>query len=455
MTVILIVDDEEHTREGLKAALANSKRDVYPAWSGTEALRVLGGRHIDLVITDIKMPGMSGMSLLSEIKKTHPDTDVVVVTAFGSVEQAVEAMKQGAYDYLLKPVNLDELEMIVQRIEEKRSMELRDELYERRSAGPPGSEMIVAVSPAMRGIMVKIRQVAKSRATVLVTGESGVGKELVSRAIHEISGRGRSRFVPVNCAALPEGLLESELFGHERGSFTGAYKQKKGYFEIADGGTLFLDEIGEINHATQLKLLRILETREFERVGGTATIRVDVRLIAATNADLSAFVKSGKFRQDLYYRLSVVTIDVPPLRERREDIPALAQQFINEFAMENAKPGMRFEKEALDALAAHDWPGNVRQLRNTIESLVVMSRVTRIRLADLPSEFRKKEPIADAISIPRNTPLHNVEKRIILDTLEDQGGNKTKTAKILGIGRRTLIRRLQEYGEADAKGSIA
>jgi transcriptional regulator with PAS, ATPase and Fis domain len=287
----------------------------------------------------------------------------------------------------------------------------------------------------------------------LVTGESGVGKELVSRAIHEQSDRGRSRFVPVNCAALPEGLLESELFGHERGSFTGAYKQKKGYFEIANGGTIFLDEIGEINHATQMKLLRILETREFERVGGTATIRVDVRLIAATNADLGAFVKSGKFRQDLFYRLSVVTIDVPPLRERRADIPALAQQFLNEFAMENAKPGMRFEKEALDALLAHDWPGNVRQLRNTIESLVVMARGTKIRLADLPAEFRQKEPIANVISIPRNTPLHDVEKQVILNTLEAEGGNKTKTAKVLAIGRRTLIRKLQEYGEADAKGS--
>ena len=453
MTTILIVDDEEHTREGLKAALANPQRGVYLAWSATEALRVLGERQIDLVITDIKMPGMSGMSLLSEIKKTHPDTDVVVVTAFGSVEQAVDAMKQGAYDYLLKPVNLDELEMIVQRLEEKRSMELRDLLYERRDATPPGSRMIVAVSSAMRVIMAKIRQVAKSRATVLVTGESGSGKELVSRAIHEQSDRGRSRFVPVNCSALPEGLLESELFGHERGSFTGAYKQKKGYFEIADGGTIFLDEIGEINHATQMKLLRILETREFERVGGTATIRVDMRLIAATNADLSAFVKSGKFRQDLYYRLSVVTIDVPPLRERREDIPALGQQFLNEFAMENARPGMRFEKEALDALSAHDWPGNVRQLRNTIESLVVMNRGTKIRLTDLPAEFRQKEPISDVISIQRNTPLHDVEKQVILDTLEEQGGNKTKTARILGIGRRTLIRKLQEYGEADAKGS--
>jgi DNA-binding NtrC family response regulator len=399
------------------------------------------------------MPGMSGMSLLSEIKKTHPDTDVVVVTAFGSVEQAVDAMKQGVYDYLLKPLNLDELEMIVQRLEEKRSMELSGLLYERRAAAPAGSERIVAASPAMRVIISKIRQVAKSRATVLVTGESGVGKELVSRAIHEQSDRGRSRFVPVNCAALPEGLLESELFGHERGSFTGAYKQKKGYFEIANGGTIFLDEIGEINHATQMKLLRILETREFERVGGTATIRVDVRLIAATNADLGAFVKSGKFRQDLYYRLSVVAIDVPPLRERREDIPALSQQFLNEFAMENAKPGMRFEKEALDALLAHDWPGNVRQLRNTIESLVVMARGTRIRLADLPAEFRQKEPMANVISIPRNTPLHDVEKQVILDTLEAEGGNKTKTAKVLAIGRRTLIRKLQEYGEADAKGS--
>lgn len=450
MSTVLIVDDEQHTRDGLKAALVNPEREVFAAWSAVEALRILGERQVDVIITDIKMPGMDGMTLLSEVKKTHPDTDVVVVTAFGSVEQAVEAMKQGAYDYLLKPVNLDELEMVVDRIQQKRSLELKGELYERRIYSPTGIDAMVAVSRPMREIMAKIRQVAKSRATVLITGESGVGKELVARAIHDLSDRAGARMVPINCAALPESLLESELFGHERGSFTGAYKQKKGYFEISNGGTIFLDEIGEINQATQMKLLRFLETRTFERVGGTATIKVDVRLIAATNADLGKLVQSGRFRQDLFYRLSVVSINVPPLRERREDIPALAQQFLNEFSMENAKPGMIYDKPAIEAMIQQDWPGNVRQLRNTIESLVVMSRGTRIRLDDLPSDFRKAEPVSDVIQIPKNTPLDEVERRIILQTLEEFGGNKTRTAKVLGLGRRTLIRKLQEYGEKES-----
>jgi DNA-binding NtrC family response regulator len=281
---------------------------------------------------------------------------------------------------------------------------------------------------------------------VLITGESGTGKELAARAIHQASDRSDKRFVPVNCSALTESLLESELFGHERGAFTGAYKQKKGYFEIADGGTIFLDEIAETNSATQVKLLRILETREFERVGGTATIRVDVRLVTATNADLAQKVTEGKFREDLFYRLRVVTVHLPPLRERKEDIPVLVRHFVQDLARENGKPGLSIDRDSVEVLARQEWPGNVRQLRNTVESLVVLTKSDRITVRDLPAEMQDSAPRESIITVPRNTPLKEIERKVILETLEDNEGNRTRTADVLGIGRRTLIRKLQEYG---------
>jgi DNA-binding NtrC family response regulator len=446
MSTILVVDDEQHTREGLRAGLKGRNREILLAEDAEHALAALHRAKIDLMIADIRMPGMDGMELLQKSKEKYPDTEVVMLTGHGTVEQAVEAMREGAYDYLMKPVNLDELDLLVEKVLEKRRLELSEEFYQRRYPPQPALEGMLGVSPQMQAIFERIQQVARSRATVLITGESGTGKELAARAIHQASGRAERRFVPVNCSALTESLLESELFGHERGAFTGAYKQKKGYFEIADGGTIFLDEIAETNSATQVKLLRILETREFERVGGTATIRVDVRLVAATNADLGRLVEQGRFREDLYYRLRVVTIHIPPLRERKEDVPLLIRHFVEELARENGKPSLSIDREAVEVLARQDWPGNVRHLRNTVESLVVLAKADRITLDDLPPEIRGSSPQESVIVVPRSIPLKEVERKVILETLKDQKGNRTRTAEVLGIGRRTLIRKLQEYG---------
>jgi DNA-binding NtrC family response regulator len=453
MSTILVVDDEKTAREGIRAGLLGKDREVLLAGSGEEALDTLRKTKVDFMIADIRMPGMDGMELLRKAREKYPDTDVVMLTGHGSVEQAVEAMREGAYDYLMKPVDLDELEILVGKILEKKRLELNTEFYERRYPSPPGLDGMLGVSPQMQEVFEKIQTVARSRATVLITGESGTGKELAARAIHQASDRSDKRFVPVNCSALTESLLESELFGHERGAFTGAYKQKKGYFEIADGGTIFLDEIAETNSATQVKLLRILETREFERVGGTATIRVDVRLVTATNADLAKKVAEGTFREDLFYRLRVVTIHLPPLRERKEDVPVLVRHFVEDLARENGKPGLSIDRDSVEVLARQEWPGNVRQLRNTVESLVVLAKGDRITVRDLPSEMQDSSPRESVITMPRNTPLKEIERKVILETLEDNEGNRTRTADVLGIGRRTLIRKLQEYGvTGPAKG---
>lgn len=446
MSTILVVDDEQHTREGLRAGLKGRDREILVAEKADQALEILRRSKVDLMIADIRMPGMDGMELLQKTKDKYPDTEVVMLTGHGTVEQAVEAMREGAYDYLMKPVNLDELDLLVGKVIEKKRLELNTEYYERRYPTQPGLEGMLGVSPQMQAVFERIQQVAKSRATVLITGESGTGKELAARAVHQASDRADRRFVPVNCTALTESLLESELFGHERGAFTGAYKQKKGYFEIADGGTIFLDEIAETNPATQVKLLRILESREFERVGGTATIRVDVRLIAATNADLARLVSEGRFREDLYYRLRVVTIHIPPLRERKEDTPVLVRHFVQQLARENGKGNLSIDREAAEVLARQDWPGNVRQLRNMVESLVVLAKSNTITVDDLPPEIRGTSPRESVIVVPRNVPLKEIERKVILQTLEDQNGNRTRTAEVLKIGRRTLIRKLQEYG---------
>jgi len=451
---ILIVDDEKKARQGLRLGLEGGDREIHLAESADQALGIIRKHNIDLMITDIKMPGMDGMQLLEEVKDKSPSTDVVVVTGYGSVEQAVVAMREGAYDYLLKPVNLNELDLLVRKVAEKKNLELKGELYERQARGPIGMEGLIGTSPVMREIFEKTKRVAKSNITVLLTGESGTGKELVARAVHQLSDRSSTRFVPVNCSALAETLLESELFGHERGAFTGAFKQKKGYFEIANGGTLFLDEIAEMSHTTQVKLLRILESKEFERVGGTATVKVDVRLVVATNADLAAVVKVGKFREDLYYRLQGVTIHLPPLRDRKEDIPLLVRHFVETFARENGNPDLGIDSDVVGTLARMEWPGNVRQLRNTLESLVVLSKLDRITMEDLPSEVRGLPAQASSIVVPLGTPLHEVERRVILETLEDQKGNRTRTAEVLKIGRRTLIRKLQEYGSTESSRNV-
>jgi len=445
---LLVVDDEKNTREGLRQALEREDRVVVTAADGREALDRVQEQVFDVVITDLRMPRMDGLELLEEIKKRHMDTAVILLSGYGTIETAVEAMRRGALDFITKPVNLGELEMRLSKVLDQKQLALEHESLKEQIKERFGLDNMVGRSPKMIQVFETIRQIAPSKSTVLITGETGTGKELVAYAIHAGSPRKNKLFQPVNCAALPESLLESELFGHERGAFTGAVKQKKGYFEVADGGTVFLDEIGEISLAVQVKLLRILEQRQFERVGGTNTLSIDVRVVAATNADLEALVRQGQFREDLYYRLKVVTLDLPPLRERREDIPLLAETFLKQFAEENRKGPMQFEPETLERLKEYPWPGNVRELRHLIEQMVLLSHSSTLTPKDLPGKYQV-EPSKEYIEIPQGTSLRSAERNIILQTLRQQGGNRTRTAEILGIGRRTLIRKLQEYGVGD------
>jgi len=382
--------------------------------------------------------------LLTEIRGRFPSTHVILVTAYGKIESAVEAMKQGAFHYLTKPINLDELDQLVSRVKSQHGLEIENEYLREEFEKRYGLRSLIAESPPMRNVFEIISRIAPSRSNVLITGESGTGKELVAYSIHLQSPRAKKPFVAVHCAALAENLLESELFGHERGAFTGAVQQRKGRFEIADGGTLFLDEITEISPAIQVKLLRVLQERQFERVGGTDTLTVDIRIVAATNRDIEKAVEEGRFRDDLYYRLKVVTIPVPPLRERKEDIPLLVDSFVTQFCEENNKRKMPLAQEAMRALCEHEWKGNVRELRNVIESMVVLARGETLTVADLPREIAR-EPEPSNLVIPKFMPLADVERHHILKTLQDVEGNKSRAADLLGIGRRTLIRKLHEY----------
>ncbi|MDD2235838.1 MAG: sigma-54 dependent transcriptional regulator [Kiritimatiellae bacterium] len=440
--VVLIVDDEKNTREGLARALQR-KHTVLLADNGQTALDLLDRHRVDIILSDIRMPGMDGMTLIRRALTRTPQPVCILLTAYGSIETAVEAMKAGAYDFLPKPVNLDKLDLLMERALRSRDMEDENRELKKRLDKKYGLENIIGQTPAMEQVFDQIRQVAPSRATVMIQGESGTGKELVAQAIHRLSPRLHGPYVAVHCAALPENLLESELFGHEKGAFTGAVGQRQGRFERADGGTLFLDEIGEISPVIQVKLLRVLEERVFERVGGEASLDVDVRLITATNRHLETMVAEGTFREDLFYRLHVVQINLPPLREHRDDIPLLAHHFLKQASKENGKDVQTITPEALDALTAHDWPGNVRELRNRIESMVVMCRSNKIGLRDLPADLR-----GGASSAPRGagTSLLDTEKRLIADALRQHKGNKTKAAEQLGISRRTIHRKVKEYG---------
>jgi len=441
---ILVVEDDDNTRNTLKKALSESGNEVILAPDGVAALGLMEERSPDLIISDIRMPKMDGMQLLKEVQKRYPSTQVILVTAYGKIETAVESMKEGAFHYLTKPINLDELEALVDRIKTQRGLELENEYLRDELRQRYGLETMIGKTPRMREIFEMIKRIGPTRANVLITGESGTGKELVAYGIHHNSPRSSKPFVAVNCAALSESLLESELFGHEKGAFTGAVQQRKGRFEIADGGTLFLDEITEISPPLQVKLLRVLQDRQFERVGGNATLSVDIRLIAASNKDVEKAVEEGRFRDDLYYRLKVVSIHMPPLRERKEDIPLLVDAFVGEFCEDNSKQKMEVSPEVTEALAEHEWRGNVRELRNVVESMVVLSRGPRLTVADLPGEI-SQESESGQLTLPRFLPLGDVERRVILKTLEDVGGNRTKAAEVLGIGRRTLIRKLHEY----------
>ena len=450
-TSVLIVDDEKNTREGLARALQR-KHTVFLADNGQTALDLLDQHHVDIILSDLRMPGMDGMTLIRRALTRSPQPVCILLTAYGSIETAVEAMKSGAYDFLPKPVNLDKLDMLIERSLHSRDMENENRELKEQLDKKYGLEHIIGKTPEMELVFDKIRQVAPSRATVMIQGESGTGKELVAHAIHQLSPRLHGPYVAVHCAALPESLLESELFGHEKGAFTGAVAQRQGRFERADGGSLFLDEIGEISPLIQVKLLRVLEERAFERVGGQARIEVDVRLITATNRNLEAMVAEGTFREDLFYRLYVVQITLPPLRDHREDIPLLAHHFLKQASKENEKDVRTITPEALDALTAYAWPGNVRELRNRIESMVVMCRTDKIGLRDLPAELRGAPD-----SSPRSaTSLEETEKRLIIDALRQNNGNKTKAAEQLGISRRTIHRKVKElHLEDDSPDSVA
>ena len=444
---ILVVDDEKYIREGLVAALELDGYNGLQAENGTQAWKMVNEQAIDMVITDLRMPDMGGAELLKRIYTTYPTIPVVVLTGHGTIEDAVTAMQNGAVDFLTKPVNLDHLSVLIKRslagkdLAEK-NRELRNELENLKKKS--GYTSIIGKSQKVLKLIETIQQIAPSRASVLITGESGVGKELVADAIVNYSDRRDKPFVKVHCAALNANLLESELFGHVKGAFTGAIADKKGRFELADGGTIFLDEIGEIDPSTQIKLLRVLQEREFERVGGEKTIKTDVRVIAATNRNLEEEIKYGRFREDLYYRLNVVNIQVPPLRERKEDIFLLSTSFLNEFNKENKKDIEGFSNEARSAIAGYDWPGNIRELRNCVESAVVMCRGKQIELGDLPPVVSRSSK-TDSVEIELGTTMDEAEKRIILGTVAWCKGNKSKAADVLGLGRKTIIRKMQEY----------
>ncbi len=453
---VLIVDDDKNTRDGLHRALRSSY-DVRVAENGEAALEILRSNDVHVLLSDIRMPGMDGLTLLQRALAAQPDLVCILLTAYGNVETAVEAMKRGAFDFLMKPVNLDHLDLLLQRAlrtiqVERENADLKAQLDDKF-----GLDNIVGNSAAMQQVFDVIHQAAPTQASVLIQGESGTGKELVAHALHNLSARAKGPFVAVHCAALSEQLLESELFGHEKGSFTGAVSRRKGRFELADGGTLFLDEISEIDTPVQVKLLRVLEERCFERVGGSETVEVDIRLVAATNRNLKQYVEEGRFREDLYFRLDVITVDLPPLRQRLEDVPLLIDGFIREFSERNAKTIDGITPDAVAILSSYTWPGNVRELRNTIEKMVVLTRSERLTARDIPVALRSQVDGGGAAPLRREgmiaapDSLADAERSMISRALQKHNGNRTKAAEELGISRRTLHRKLKQYREDEGE----
>lgn len=441
---ILIIDDEKNIREGLGTALELEGYGVKLAENGEVGLKLIEKGDIDLVITDLRMPGISGEEVIAKVAGESPGVPVIVLTGHGSIDSAVTAMRNGAYDFLTKPLNLDRLILIVKRALAGRELEIRHSTLKEELDAKTSFESIIGKSAEMLRIFEVVRKAANSKASVLITGESGTGKELIANALHNLSNRRDKPFVKVHCAALSESLLESELFGHEKGAFTGAVARKRGRFELANTGSIFLDEIGEIDQNVQIKILRVLQDRRFERVGGEETLEVDVRIIAATNRDLLQEIAEHRFREDLFYRLNVVHIQVPPLRERKDDIPLLVASFLEEFAKENNKKITGIDARARSALYKYNWPGNIRQLRNCIESAIVMCSGSEITLEDLPPSVSGASD-TDMISIPVGITLAEAEKILIQQNLAVNKGNKSKTADILGIGRKTLHRKIDEY----------
>jgi two-component system response regulator AtoC len=463
---VLIVDDEKHTRDGLRLSLEDDY-DVYVAGDRAEAIEILKNDRVDVMVTDLRLGADDGMALIDEVLAMPHKPVVIMMTAYGSVDTAVEAMRRGAWHFVTKPINIEELDLLIKRALRSRNLEAENVSLQQQVTERYGLDHLLGRSEAMKRVFETIQQVAPSRATVLIEGESGTGKELVAHAIHNLSGRPKAKLVIVHCAALSPQLLESELFGHERGAFTGALERRIGRFESASGGTLFLDEIGEIDSATQVKLLRALGERSIERVGGNAPIKVDVRVVAATNKSLSRMVEEGKFREDLYFRLNVVNVTLPPLRERVADIPILATAFLKELAKENRKEVREITPEVMDVLTAFPWPGNVRELRTAIEHGVVMSQGAKLMLRHLPASLRgapllllpgsrkddsggaKPGKGAAVSEFPDNLNLVEMENRFIREALRRSGENRSAAAKLLGISRRTLHRKLHELGLAE------
>jgi len=446
---ILVVDDDLAHRTMLKTLLSGWGYDVSEAGDGAAAIEAVRKGPFDLVLMDIRMIKISGLEALQEIKEFNPAIPVIIMTAYASVETAVEALKKGAYDYLTKPLDFDELKLLLERAMDHSRLKEENRLL-RESLGKHFDKgNLIGRSPAMTKLLETVAQVAPSEATVLITGESGTGKEMIAGAIHFNSPRREGPFIKINCAAITETLLESELFGHEKGAFTGADRRKEGKFRQADGGTIFLDEVSEMSTAMQIKLLRVLQERELTRVGGSEVVKVDVRVITATNRDLIAYIQSGRFREDLYYRLNVVTLHVPPLRERREDIPLLAQHFLGTFSDKNRKAIKGFTPRAMDRLLKYAWPGNIRELMNAVERAVVLSRgdfLDETAIAPLETGTASGLAVCGSAAEPENMPLEEVEKLTILRTLDQSGGNKSETARRLGITRRTLHQKLKKYG---------
>ncbi|HAW98462.1 MAG TPA: transcriptional regulator [Opitutae bacterium] len=449
---LLIVDDEQHTREGLELALED-KFEVFLASCPEEAFNAMNAEKFEVVLTDLRMSGQSGMSVI-DFAISHPSSPIcIMMTAYGEVDVAVEAMKRGAFDFLSKPVNLEKLELLINRgLKEKELKKENTNLHERLDK-KYSFHGILGKSPALEKILEKIQLVGPSRATVLLTGETGTGKELVAQSIHQNSDCARGPFVPVHCAALPANLLESELFGHEKGAFTGATERRIGRFESADGGTLFLDEIGEIDASTQVKLLRFLESKAIERLGSSKTIEIDTRLVCATNRDLQAMTRKGEFRDDLFYRLNVVSLDLPPLRERGDDVVILMDHFLALFAQENGFEKPTLTIESVEVLKSYSWPGNIRELRNFCENLVVLKRGSEVTPYDLDPRFSLDTEDGDDMSNPAPSSLsvEENEKRLLRNALVRANGNRTKAAELMGISRRTLHRKLARWPELDLK----
>jgi len=446
---ILIIDDEEAQRNILKGYLEKKGYKIFSASSGTEGIEIVQNNLIDIVLSDFKMPDKTGLEVLEEVKKINPEISFVILTAYGTVENAVKAMRLGAFDYISKPVDLDELDLLLERIIENKNLKSEIQFLKNQLQEKFKLDSFISQSPKMEEVLSVAVRAADSKATILITGESGTGKEVLAKSIHHSSPRKDKPFVAVNIPALPETLLESELFGHEKGAFTGAERTKKGRFEIADGGTIFLDEIGDIPLNLQVKLLRVLQEHQIERLGSTENINIDVRIIAATHQNLEEKIKDGTFREDLFYRLNIVSLHISPLRERREDVLPLIEHFVDKYSKENNKEKLSLSKEAVDLLIKYNFPGNVRELENIIERAVVLCRSEAITVNDLPNVVKgfkaeKEIPVNDEASLIEQ--VEALEKKLIYDALSKANGNQSQAGRMLGLTERNLRYKMQKYG---------